>query len=267
MPALSDHQSSTTTKILLIGNSGSGKTGALASLAAAGYNLRIMDLDNGVDILANLLRDKTKYPPEALGRVAYETITDPMRNMGGKLVPKSATVWQRASKLLDNWKTETENFGPVQTWTPQEVLVIDSLTFISAAALNLILALNGRLGQRPHQSDWMDGQTLVEGLLAYLYDDSVNCNVIVNSHITFIGDEGNMIGYPSTLGKSLPPKVGRYFNNTLIVKSQGQGQMTKRKILTNPSGVIEAKNSNPSKVKAEYDLATGLADYFKDVRS
>ena len=57
MPALSDHQSSQTTKMLFIGDSGSGKTGALASLAAAGYNLRILDVDNGVDILANLLRD------------------------------------------------------------------------------------------------------------------------------------------------------------------------------------------------------------------
>lgn len=267
MPSLKDHQSSATTKILLIGNSGAGKTGALASLAGAGFNLRIMDLDNGIDVLANLLRDTSKYPAGSLDRVNYITITDPMKNMGGKLVPKNATVWQRASKYLDNWKTETEDFGSVASWTPQEVLVIDSLTFISNAAMNLILMMNGRLGQRPHQSDWGDAQVLVEGLLSYLYDESVKCNVIMTSHITFLGDEGNMTGYPSTLGKALPPKVGRYFNNTLIVKSQGSGSNTRRRILTNPSGVIEAKNSNPSKVKPEYPLETGLADYFKDVRS
>lgn len=267
MPSLKDHQSSQTTKLLLIGDSGAGKTGSLASLAAAGYNLRIMDLDNGIDVIGGLLRDASKYPPEAIDRVSYVTITDPMKSMGGKLVPKSATVWQRATKLLDNWKTDTEDLGPVSSWTPNEVLVIDSLTFISNAALNLVLAMNARLGQRPHQSDWGDAQTLVEGLLGYLYDDSIKCNVVMTSHITFLGEEGNIQGYPSTLGAKLPPKVGRYFNNTLIMKSTGLGVNTKRKILTNPAGGIAGKNSNPGKVKAEYDIVNGLAEFFKDVRS
>lgn len=267
MPSLKDHQSSQTTKLLLIGDSGVGKTGALASLADAGYNLRIMDLDNGIDVVANMLRDASKYKPEAIERVSFVTITDPMKSMGGKLVPKSATVWQRATKLLDKWQTDTEDFGPVSSWTPKDVLVIDSLTFISNAALNLVLAMNARLGQRPHQSDWGDAQVLIEGLLSYLYDDSIKCNVVMTSHITFLGEEGSMQGYPSTLGRALPPKVGRYFNNTLIMKSQGIGVNTKRKIFTNPAGAIAGKNSNPGKVKAEYDIANGLAEFFKDVRS
>ena len=50
MPNLSKHQSSEFTKLLLMGDSKSGKTGALASLVLAGYKLRILDFDNGLEI-------------------------------------------------------------------------------------------------------------------------------------------------------------------------------------------------------------------------
>jgi len=60
MPKLGDHQSKSTTKMLFVGDSGAGKTGALASLAAAGYHLHIMDLDNGLDVLNNYYDPKLK---------------------------------------------------------------------------------------------------------------------------------------------------------------------------------------------------------------
>lgn len=269
MPSLRDHQSSQTTKMLFCGDSGAGKSGALASLAAAGYNLRIMDLDNGLDVLKNLLSDpKSPYGPEAIDRVSYETLTDPMRNVNGKLIPRQAQVWQKAAKLLDNWKTETSDFGPLTTWGTADVLVIDSLTMLSTAAMNFVLSMNARLGQQPQQQDWYAAQQLIEAMLQMLYDDGVKCNVIISSHITYIGeDNGPVRGYPNTLGKALPPKVGRYFNSTLLAKTSGIGSNQKRKILTTTSGVIELKNTAPTRVKPEYDLATGLAEYFADVRS
>jgi len=247
----------------------SGKTGALSSLAGAGYNIRILDLDNGIDALANILRDpKSQYGKEALSRVDYETITDGMRNINGKLVPTRATAWQRAVKLLDNWKTETADYGPISTWTPQDVLVIDSLTFLSTAALQFVLSMNARLGQQPHQSDWYAGQQMIESLLQMLYDEGVKCNIIVMSHVQYIGeDNGPQRGYPSSLGKSLAPKIGRYFNTILMAKTSGSGTVQKRKILTNTAGLVELKNSAPTKVKPEYPLETGLADYFRDIRA
>ena len=51
MPSLSAHQSNDYVKLLLCGDSGSGKSGALASLVGAGYKLRILDMDNGLDSL------------------------------------------------------------------------------------------------------------------------------------------------------------------------------------------------------------------------
>lgn len=268
MPALTSHQSSSTTKLLFIGDSGSGKTGALASLAAAGYNLRIADLDNGLDVLKNLLTDpKSPYGPEAASRVLYQTLTDPMRNANGRLIPRAATVWQRLIRLLDRWKTDTEDLGPVSSWGPTDVLIIDSLTLASTSALNYICSLNSRLGQQPHQSDWYAAQIQVEGLLQMLYDEGIKCNVIINSHITYIGeDNGPQHGYPSSLGKALSPRIGRYFNSVLMARSTGAGAAVKRKILTNSTNLVELKNTAPLRVKVEYPLESGLADYFRDVR-
>lgn len=271
MADLNDHQSGKTTKLLLIGDSGSGKTGSLAALASYGYNIRIVDLDNGIDVLANLLKSKTG--PYAglggLGRVKFETITDKMKSVGNRLMPDKATVWTRTAELLTNWgpPRSKDNLGPLTNWTTQDVLVIDSLTFLAQAALNFNLTLNARLGQRPHQSDWYDGQLYIENLLQMLYDDQIKCNVIVISHITYIDAEnGVSTGYPTTLGKALSPKVGRYFNSVLQFKTVGQGQNQKKVLLTSTSSNIELKNTNPLAVKPQYDIVWGLAEYFCAIR-
>lgn len=251
----------------------SGKTGALASLAAAGYNLRILDLDNGLDVLKNLLTDPNseyvKQNPSAAENVHYITVTDPMKQVGGKLMPVKATVWQRSVGLLQEWKDpedESVNFGSILNWTSKEVLVIDSFTMLSNAALAFVLAMNGRIGQRPQLQDWGAGQSLLEDLVMMLYDENVRCNVIVNCHVKFLGEEGSAKGYVNTLGQALPPKIGRYFNSIIMAQTRGQGRAVSRKILTQPTGLIELKNTAPLRVKPEYDLQWGLAEYFNDVR-
>lgn len=254
MPSLSNHQSNQTTKILLIGDSGTGKTGALASLAKAGFNLRILDFDNGLDILASLLRDDKA----ALERVTYETCTDQFVAKANKLVPVKSTAWPKAVAALTDWP----GLGSPSTWTTNDVLVIDSLTLAGQAAMRFILSMNGRLGGRREQSDWFDAQNLQEDLCALLYSDAVSCNVIVTAHVTYIDrPDGSSAGYPSALGKALPPKIGRYFNAMLLVKRQG----TRRQIVTQAPGLIDIKTPNP-KIPAVFPIETGLADYFKAVR-
>ena len=202
----------------------------------------------------------------------------------GKLIPAKATVWDRSMKLLDNWKVLGEvpkdpegkptgsapvlcDYGPVSGWTSQEILVIDSLSMLCNAAMNFVLALNARLGAGAQQSDWYVAQQMIEGLLQMLYDDGVKCNVIVNCHITYIGeDNGPQRGYPQSLGKALSPKIGRYFNTALMAKTTGSGASQKRQILTGSTPLIELKNTNPMKVPAAFPLESGLADYFKLVR-
>jgi len=257
MASLASHKSAKTTKMLLLGDSGTGKTGSLASLAKAGYSLRIIDCDNGLDILANLLRDD----PKAMARVSYVTCTDKYKKLGNKLAVTRPIAWNEAMSLLDNWKTETEDFGSIYTWGEKDVLVIDSLTLLSQAALAQVLALQGR-PQGPAQiQDWGAAMASIESLCGLLYSDSVLCNVLVTSHITYIGDDRHLQGYPSTLGQKLPPKIGRYFNTMLRTYIRGSGVGAKYKIATRVQGNIVLKTSSTT-IPADLPLETGLATYF-----
>src|ERR1700756_571809 len=105
MPRLVDHQSADTTKLLFLGDSGAGKTGALASLAGAGYRLRIADFDNGLDVLHNILLDaKSPYGAQAAENVRYMTLQEERKVVGGKLMVVKAIAWQRLTLLLQNWR-------------------------------------------------------------------------------------------------------------------------------------------------------------------
>lgn len=263
MPTLSHHQSFETTKMLFVGDSGSGKTGALASLVKAGYELVIADMDNGLDILRSLLTN------EELERVHFQTFTDQLKSIEGKVVPKgNPTAWPELLKNLDNWKDEDETLGPISDWEHPRVFVLDSMTLAGLAALRWQLHMNGRSGQQPWQSDWGEAMDKLEKMLQLLYSDAVRCHVIVTSHVTYLeSEEGQMTrGLPMALGSKLPPKVPRYFNTVVLARTQGSGSAAKHKIFTRSQGIVELKNAAPGKMPPDLPLETGLATIFKTLQ-
>lgn len=270
MPKISEHQSGRTTKLLLIGDSGTGKTGALFSLAKAGYNIRLVDFDNGADVLASLAADA----PEVGDRIIYETFTDKFKSMQGKVIPDGLpTAFSRALGMMTHWKTSGDgayDLGKISDWGPNDILVVDSLTHMSLAAFRYVLAINGRSGQTPQMQDWGIAQDQIESTLALLYSAAVKCNVIVISHVSYIGgDDENQLptrGLPTALGKALSPKIGSYFNTTLLCKSSGVGAAAKKQIITRTDGLIGLKHSAPGRLLTSYPQDTGLASIFEVLR-
>ena len=271
MPTLDQHQSSDTLKCLLIGDSGEGKTGALASLAAVGYNIRIIDLDNGLDVLVNVLK---KYKPEALKHVQYCTLTNKMKAVGAKVLPDgNPGAWSKAMAMLNRWEEGVKgqpgyvDLGPVTSWGKGDILVIDSLSLLSKMAMSAVLAVNGRLASAIEIQDYAEAMRLIEGLLALLYSDAIKCHVIMISHIAYLDIQDGIIkGFPNTIGQKLSPQVGRYFNNCFRVSRKGSGTAIKRYIQTVSSGNVELKNSAPFALGAEiaFDgIEGGLATVFQ----
>lgn len=254
MPKLSDPSAAQPIRMILLGDSGSGKTGALASLAKAGYNLYIADYDNGIDIVRNLLKDDKA----AASRIDFETFRDPSGLQGTVVVPKDSRSWAAGIRYLES---------AFKSAGPSDIVVIDSLSFAAKAAMVYTLKLNNRLAQRPYESDWGDAQRQVERLVDMITGGSATCHVICTAHIAYQGNEaaGEPIkGYPSMIGKALNQVIGRYFNHTLLCRQVGQGNAVQRKIHTNTFANIELKNSSPGTIKQDYPLATGLAEYFRD---
>ncbi len=254
---LASHPAATIIKALVIGESGTGKSGMLASLAAAGYNLWVLDYDNGLDPIVEALKDN----PAALQRVRYEPCRDEVVFRGGVPTIKAPVhAYKDAGRILTEWG--------VHTFTASDVLILDTLSTFSEAAFNQALAAGGRLNQRPQQADYGWMADSVKLFIENLTSPDLHCHVIVNTHIRYLAgdDEAQTTtkGVPNAKGQEIPRTVARYFNTVLHTRTQGTGAATKRLISTRPQGVVEVKVPSP-RAKATYPIETGLADFFRDV--
>jgi len=248
--------------MLNIGESGAGKTGALASLAQAGYNLWVLDYDNGLDVVQNVLRRlPDPLAASVLKRVTYETLRDTIVSVSGLPRVKSpVSAYKGAGKVLTEWGA--------QNFTPQDVLVLDTLTTFSEAAFNEALQLAGRLNQRPQLQDYGWMADSVKLFIEMITAPELNCHVIVNTHVRYLSGEADaeiMKGLPNAKGQEISRIVSRYFNTVTLTRTRGTGPAAKREISTQPQGVVEVKTSAPTHVKPTYPIETGLASLFEDI--
>ena len=260
MPSLSDHQSNIYTKLCVMGNPGTGKTGGLTSLVAAGYKLRILDLDNGLESLKNYV---LKECPDKISSIEYRTLRDNRKaSAAGPTMDGAPKAFINALKMMDRWKYDDIDLGPPAEWGPECILVIDTLTFLSDAAWNFYDSINPNPDKR---STFFEAQKGILAVLAQLNSDNFETNVILNSHIVFIDtDEGKTKGFPSTVGKAIASKVNAYFNTVALFETSQGG---KRRIKTVPTRTIDLKNPKPFALAEEYPIETGLADIFEILRN
>ena len=260
MPSLSSHQSNKFTKMLLEGDSGSGKTGALTSLAKAGYHLDILDFDNGLETLKTFI---TRECPEALERVEFRTLRDKYKSSAsGPIVDGTPKAFVEGLKMLDKWKYGEVDLGIPAAWGPDHILVLDSLTFLSDSAFEWATSLNPS-AKDPRQ--WYgQAQDAIEKVLALLTSPSFETNVIVISHVKYVDNpDGTRKGYPTAVGSALYPVIPRYFNSVALCQTSPGG---KRTIQTAATAMIDLKNPKPFEMEKSYPIETGLADFFAVLR-
>jgi AAA domain len=267
LPSLANHQSNEFTKLLIEGDSKSGKTGALSSLVKAGYSLRILDYDNGLDVLRQYVQ---RDCPDALGKVEYRTLRDKRRTTpAGTVVDGQPKAFVDGVRMLDRWKYkfngEDVDFGVPAEWGPNVILVIDSLTFLSDAAWDWRepLVPRSRDGKYDPRAVYGDAQRAVEDVLAVITSESFRTNVIVISHVKYSENpDGTKKGYPNSVGSALGPLILRYFNNVVRFTNKGG----KRKIETEASAMFDLANARPFKMPKELDIENGLAEFFSILR-
>jgi hypothetical protein len=259
MPKLEQHHSGKLTKILYLGDSGTGKTGSLVSLAAAGYKLHIIDFDNGLDVLkAYVIKDCA----DKIGNIDYETLRDKYKaGPVGPVVDGVPKALVNATKLLSKWSDETIP----ATWGENHIMIVDSLTGLGKAAFEWAKGLNPN-AREPRQ--WYHtAQQAVDNILSLLTSEAFNTNVIVIAHVQFIEQsDGSIRGFANTIGKALGPMVPTYFNTMVLAQSRGSGANVKRNILTVPTSMIDLKNPAPFKIDQELPLGTGLATLFNKLK-
>ena len=260
MPSLADHHSGKFTKLLYLGDSGTGKTGSLVSLMKAGYKLRVVDFDNGLDVLKEFGQ---KECPDKLANVDYETVRDPYKASPiGPVVSGVPRALVNSLKLLNKWPDETV---PAE-WGPEFILVMDSLTGLGKAAFEWAKGMNP--GAKDPRQWYHQAQQAVDNVISLLTSEAFHANVIIIAHVQFVEqNDGSVRGYANTIGKALGPMIPTYFNTMVLAKTQGAGANVKRTIATVPTALIDLKNPAPFKVDKELPLETGLATLFEKLRN
>ncbi|KKK48246.1 hypothetical protein LCGC14_3147070 [marine sediment metagenome] len=252
MPAFKEHTVSEITKVLVVGDSGEGKTTLLAGLANAGYKVNIIDMDNGLDALGNFLTVK------GLGNVHYVTLKD---DFDGK-----ATAWRTAKKLVySGWKVDGgEDLGKITDWGTNTVLAVDGITFLGDASKHDAASLNGKKSRDQLTiSEWGEAVRSIEGFLDYLNSDRINCNVVMTALPQAVEDESGVSRlYPSCVTKGFSQKVGRYFNNVFRIATRRDGT---RFLRTASDSRMALKVTAPKAVDKEVDA--DLAAIFKAIQN
>lgn len=264
MPNLTTHQSSEFTKLLFMGDSKSGKSGALAALALKGWKLRILDYDNGLDALAQVIRMANA---KALENVEYRTLRDKIvATPIGPVTGGTATAFIEGLKMLDRWKYGNVDLGVPAEWGKECICVVDSLTFMSDAAWRFRepLVPRSKEGKYDVRAVYKDAQDAIEGVLALLTSDTFRTNVIVISHVRYVDNpDGTKKGYPTAVGSALSPQIPRYFNSVALAQTVAGN----RTIQTAPTAMIDLANPASFKMLPTLPIETGLATFFDTVRS
>jgi len=264
MPSLAAHQSNSFTKLLLIGDAKSGKTGSLVSLVKAGYKLRILDLDNLLNVLKEYI---LKECPELIGNVEFITLRDNWKSSAlGPVIAGKPKAFRAALNLIDEWKSDDgTSLGRPDSWGPECILVVDSLSRLCDAAYDHYepLVPRGKDGNFDPRAVYGNAQDGIESLLAHLTSDNFRTNVIVIAHVAYQEmPDGTTKGFPQGVGQKLSPKIPQYFSTVILYTHKHD----KRTIRTNSTPMIDLANPKPFDMQPDYDISTGLASIFATLR-
>lgn len=293
-------------KIMLLGDSGHGKSGAKASLIAAGYKIRSLDTDNGHKLLRSLLTNP-KYPYAEYikkagidltepGRLSFIPIEAPMglesiasKDKNGRtiswdvLAPQSSSAWNKAINLISKgWIDDGKDLGKVTDWGPDTVLDLDTLSSLAELAEFFIQDMNARLGvlADDHGRDNGDAQKLISRLMRTLSHSSILCNIICNTHVVWVDVESGAAQSPSALlrehrsvnARGFPQAIGRASAPTLAKRWNDTFVVQRRGSGENVERYIHTTSMNNIDAKnsvwlePKYPISTGLAQIFAALR-
>jgi hypothetical protein len=248
-------------RLMVMGPSGTGKTGSLLPLILDGYRVRVIDMDNGLGWLVNKLKQSH---PEFLKNLDFQTFKDKRKmTLGGPMIVGVPNAYTKAITALDKW----DDGSSPQTWGDKDILVIDSLTFLGNAAYDWQNALNP-----PKQGSGQDSrriyglaQDAIADVLDAITSPEFRTHVIVMTHVRWtyvVDDKGNRTvvkGGPSSIGEALTDRIGTYFNTMGLVENIGG----KRKITFQSTGLIDLKSEVVNLPPTPLPIETALSTFFK----
>jgi len=269
----------------LVGYPGSGKTGALAPLADAGYRILLLDFDGNPDSLLNFTSEK------GLANIDILHFEDKLMDGGASkgIIPKGIpTAFNDGLRaLIKGWITTDADgnevdLGTVDDWGPETIVVLDSANTMGDAAFLRTLKAANRTSRNTTHAVWGSAMADQEHFIKVLGSKDGRFHVIVLSHLKLIGPDDIQPGdetltkeiketvaqivphrlYPWVLGQKLAPKIGGLLPSVILAEAKSVGKKVKRVLVTTPRPEIDIKV--PAKgLPAELPIETGMLDIFK----
>lgn len=228
--------------VLLEGPSGTGKTYALGTMAdwcaANGKELFVLFTENGLETLLGYWRDHGKEVPACLhwhqqlttplsltslldatdkvGKFSYESVTkiqDP--NRGGE----ANSFWKILGTLANFRDDRTgKEYGPVDKWSLDKVLVLDSLSELANAAMKM------QIGNKPaaSPSDYGVAQNCLMNLLRLL-TQGISITFIMTAHVDRETDQITQTSKIMTkaIGKAIAGDIPPLFSDVIYTVREG----------------------------------------------
>jgi hypothetical protein len=222
---------------LLEGDSGTGKTYALGTLVETGLDVFTLFLESGQETLYGYFTDKGNSIPDNLHVHRLRSTTASFKELLDSAKKTNTLPHKTLSEMLDPYRNKYDfylsildclnnfvdqrtgqSFGPVDDWGVDRVLVIDGLSGINRAAMQLVI---GGKAVRS-QAEWGQAQFYVEELLHKLCN-GCRCHFVLIAHQELEQDPlgGGSKKTVATLGKALAPKIPQLFSDVVLAVKQG----------------------------------------------
>jgi len=221
-------------KVLLMGASGCGKTFSIRSLVEAGLEVFVIATEPGIQsVLGDIPKEKLHWHYIKPAAPSFDDLianAKKINTMSFESLTKSTFDKQKYSQFLEllgacaNFKCDRtgEDYGSVDEWGTDRVLVVDSLSGVNIMAMDLVV------GAKPVNAPGDCGVAMdnLERLINR-WCTGLDCHFVLTSHLEREKDEvtGGISLMTSTLGQKLAPKVPRFFDDVLQAKRTGKTWM------------------------------------------
>lgn len=219
--------------IMLLGETGAGKTYSLRTLLDCGITPFILFTDPGMGVLGDVAGSPEckvhwKYIPpynpdwstliesaRKINTMSHRALTE-LPDMDKKKYGQFIDVYSS----LSNFKCDRceQEFGPVDSWGKDRAICVDNLSGLSKLSMDMTV------GGKPvrSQANWGVAMDNLENF-CLKFSTGISCWSIMLAHLEYETDEvsGTTRLMASTLGKKLSPKLPRTFDEVIEVVRTG----------------------------------------------
>lgn len=217
-------------KVMLLGDSGTGKTYSLRTLVDAGLTPLCLFTENSFDVLGDTDPEKFHWayvPPFTDSLESLKEMSTRIGTMTFEQITRATDVkrfndspWMKMLGQLMDFRCDRtgKKFGNAGDWGTDKVLVIDSLSGLTQASRQNVA------GNRPALAppDYGLAQRQIEGLINQICT-AFRCHFVLIAHAERELDPvmGGQKIMASTIGKALAPTLPRYFTDSVLTKRSG----------------------------------------------